>query len=196
MRSSNMSLDHKLHLGGCSLAFGSTRLTIVQSPLSNPGLDSRVNGLRGWDAEIPQEETSPEDLNCLCTHLQLTNIYGSFIIFDFHWSIPSSFSMISCFTAYFQNSFYPPFHPYIHPSSNHLLNTPEYVLGAEDARWPMCALDFCFSQTSGWVRHTQMIMTRTTQYNVMQHKSLTVNVTIVICLGKDKGVGMQEFWQF
>lgn len=69
--------------GAGSLAFESIQLTIVQSPLSSPRLDSRVNGLSRRDVEIPQEETSPEDLDHLCIHLQLNNIYGSFIILDF-----------------------------------------------------------------------------------------------------------------
>lgn len=138
MRQSNMSLGHKLHLRSCSLVSGSTRLTIVQSPLSNPGLDSRVNGLGGWDVETPQEETSPEDLDCLCTHLQLTNIYGSFIIFDF--SLVNSNFLLHCslpeFTLSTHLSVYASIHssinPPTHPSSNHLLSTPEHVPGAED----------------------------------------------------------------
>lgn len=72
-----LDLGQRLHLGGeYSLASESIQLTIVQGPLSSPRLDSRVNGLSRWDVEIPQEETSPEDLDLghLCTHLQLANI--------------------------------------------------------------------------------------------------------------------------
>lgn len=51
MRQTNLSFwiwGHRLHLGGeYSLASESIQLTIVQSSLSSPRLDSRVNGLSG-----------------------------------------------------------------------------------------------------------------------------------------------------
>ena len=155
-----LDLGHRLHLRDeYSLASESIQLTIVQSPLSSPRLDSRVNGLSGWDVEIPQEETSPEDLDHLCTHLQLVNIYSPFIILNFfigQFHLACLGFLI--FIAYFQNLL----HPSIHPSSNHLLNTPACILGAEDVEmtyvWP---LTFASHRIVGESDiHTQMIVTQ------------------------------------
>lgn len=100
-----LGLGHRFHLEGLQPGFWSIQLTIVQSPLCSPRLDSRVHRVSGWDMEIPQEETSPKDLGHLWTHLQLANIYGSVIIADFFIDqLHLAFPGFLIFPAYFQNS--------------------------------------------------------------------------------------------